>query len=429
MDTVSNKDRSDAGTRSRVTSSTSKPAPLEGVRIVDLTMFMSGPLTTLMAADLGADVIKVEAIQRLDGWRGVGRGGDRAWEKSGAFNWINRSKRGVTLNLADPRGAALLKRLVAVSDVVVENYTPRVMDNFGLGYEELQAVNPALIMISMPGFGRRGSWRDYTAFAWTTEQMSGICHLTGYPDSGPLFTGTTCGDPLAGLMGGIALMAALNHRRRTGQGQYVDLSQTEAATAFVGDVLTEVQVSGRETPRLGNGNPSMAPHGVYPCRGDRWIAIACTSDEDWGMLWSLMQPSIDGEPVRPRYVSFEERIASRSEIDDRVAAWTGRQDADELMHALQARGIPAGVVMHPSDLLGDPHLRARDFFILQERVGLEPEEYFGQPFRLSDATLPPPRPAPYLGGSNREVLGELLGLSDVELRELEEGLVIGSEPT
>lgn len=397
--------------------------PLHGLRILDLTMFMSGPLVTLIAGDLGADVIKIEAIQRLDGWRGVGRSGDRPWEGSGLFNWINRNKRGITLNLADPRGTELFCELVATADVVIENYTPRVMANFGVDYDRLREIRPDLIMLSMPGFGSAGSWRDNAAFAWTTEQMSAICALTGYPDDLPLFTGTTGGDPLAGLMGVLALLSAVNHRRRTGEGQHIDLSQTETATSFVGHTLVEAQLTGRDPLRAANTDPRMAPHGIYPCRDGRWIAIACEDDDAWAALWRAIRG--DGEVPHP---TLAHRLDASTELDELVGGWTASQDAGQLAHALQAAGVAAAAVADGRDLLGDRHLAARDFWEVQDRAGIGPVHYFKEPFRYRDAVLPEPRRTAYLGEHNAEVLGGLLGVSDERLAELERDGVIGTAP-
>ena len=393
--------------------------PLAGLRVLDLTMFMSGPLATLIAADLGADVIKIEAVQRLDGWRGVGRLGPKPWESSPLFNWINRSKRGITLNLGDERGAELFRRLVATADVVIENYTPRVMQNFGLAYESLRAIKPDLIMVSMPGFGTQGSCRDYAAFAWTTEQMSSITHLTGYPDSGPLFTGTTFGDPLAGLMGALALLAAINHRRRTGEGQFIDLSQVEASTAFVGEKLIEAQL-GDDPGRVGNLHPQWAPHGTYPCRDGRWIAIACRRDDEWRRLWAELD---GGETPHP---ASADRQANRDAVDALVGDRTRARDAFDLMHRLQRAGVPAAVVMDGKDLLEDLHLA--DWFIEQEREGIGPMRYLGQAFHYRHTPLPAPRRTAYLGEHNTEILGGELGLSAEELAELERDHVIGTAP-
>ncbi|MGD9705128.1 MAG: CaiB/BaiF CoA transferase family protein [Acidimicrobiia bacterium] len=400
-------------------------SPLAGLRILDLTMFMSGPLATLIAGDLGADVIKIEAIQRLDGWRSVGRGGRRPWENSGLFNWINRNKRGITLNLADSCGADLLRRLVATADVVIENYTPRVMGNFGLDYESLKVINPDLIMVSMPGFGGSGECRDYAAFAWTTEQMSTICHLTGYEGGGPLFTGTTCGDPLAGLMGALALLAAVNHRRRTGSGQHVDLSQVEASTTFVGEFLVEAQITGTDPTRHGNANRFMSPHGIYPCRDDGWVAIACEDDEAWSVLRDELLTQ--GAEVAAGH-SLAERVAVADEIDDTIAAWTRQRRANDVMHDLQRRGVAAATLMDGPALLADPHLRERGYFLLQDRDEIGTKSHLKQPFRMRDAVLPEPRRTAYLGEHNREVLSGILGLSDDEIQALERDQVIGTWP-
>jgi len=391
----------------------STPAPLAGMRIVDLTMFMSGPLTTLFAADLGADVIKVESRQRVDGWRAAGRGEVRPWETAHCFNWINRSKRGITLDLNDPRGAELLRRLVSGADAVVENYTPRVMENFGLTYAALSEVRPDLVMLSMPGFGATGPWRDYAAFAWTTEQLGGLCHLTGYEDGPPLFSNTTGGDPLAGLFGGVALMAALLHRQRTGEGQLIDLSQVETATMFIGDQLLEPVLAGRDPARRGNRHPTMVPHGMYRCGDREWVAVACAGETDRAALADLVGV---GQPADP------------TELDSAVAAWCERGDAGALWHELQRAGVPAGRVMNGRDLLEDPQLAARGFHLEQDRPEVGPKRYTAQPFRFADATLPAPTPAPHLGESTREVLRELAGCTDAELDALERDEVIGTDP-
>ncbi|MGD9701562.1 MAG: CaiB/BaiF CoA transferase family protein [Acidimicrobiia bacterium] len=398
-------------------------APLAGLRIVDFTMFQAGTMATMMAADLGADVIKIEAIQRIDGWRGVGRSGSRPWETSGLFNWVNRGKRGITLNLTDPRGSDIARALVASAGAVVENYTPRVMGNFGLDYAQLSAITPDLVMLSMPGFGLEGTWRDYAAFAWTTEELSTICHLTGYEGGPPMFTGTTFGDPLAGLMGAIALLSALRHRQLEGEGQHIDLSQVESCTSFVADAIIAAQLTGTEPTRRGNRNDSMAPHGTYPCADDRWIAIACRTDEEWRSLVSLVDlPALDP------WLALSERISGLTELDRVIGTWTEKQDAFELMHRLQADGIPAGVVMCGIDMLADRHLNARGFFYEQERDEIGVKRHPRAPFRYATTEFNDDGPAPYLGQHNHEVLGGLLGLDEKEIAELERDKIIGNAP-
>jgi crotonobetainyl-CoA:carnitine CoA-transferase CaiB-like acyl-CoA transferase len=407
----------------------SQPSPLDGLRVVDLSMFMSGPMATQILGDAGAEIIKVESVQRIDGWRGAAgsRDVERPWELSPNFNWVNRSKRGITLNLTDPRGADLLKRLVAISDVVIENYTPRVMDNFGLGYEVLREITPDLIMLSMPGFGQTVSWRDYVAFGMSTEQMSGITHLTGYDDGPPMFTGTNGGDPFVGVIAASALLAAINHRKRTGEGQHMDLSQVEACTMYIGDVLTDWAVTGDDPGRISNRHPSMAPHGIYPCADDGWIAIACQSDEEWRSLAACLgRPkwAEDGSPL----ATAAGRLAASEMLDEAISEWTAPQGHLELMHSLQAAGVTAGAVMNGPQLLDDAHMQARAALIPQDRPDLGIKHYPGLPYRFAKAAPVANRRAPLLGEHTNEVLKELLDLGDEELEALEADDITGTTP-
>jgi crotonobetainyl-CoA:carnitine CoA-transferase CaiB-like acyl-CoA transferase len=421
--------------------------PLDGLRIIDLSMFFSGPLATQIAGDAGADVIKVESVQRIDGWRGAAVGNvERPWERSPNFNWVNRSKRGITLNLADARGADLLKRLVAGSDVLIENYTPRVMANFGLDYATLRAINPRLIMMSMPGFGGDVSWRDYVAFGMSTEQMSGICHLTGYAGGPPLFTGMNGGDPFVGVIAATALFAALHHRRRTGEGQHIDLSQVEACTLFTGDAVTGWTLAGVDPGRTGNTHPTRAPYGIYPCvgSGERgagsggksssgpqleggWIAIDCQSDARWAALARLIgHPEWAAEGAA--FATVAGRLDNRAEIDAAIADWTRTRGHLDLMDELQALGIPAGAVMSGPELLADPQLAAQCGFIEQDRPDIGVKHYPSQPYRFRFAASPPNRRAPLLGEHTAEVLRDYLDIDDATLTELERADVIGTVP-
>ncbi len=403
-------------------------APLDGLRILDLTMFFSGPLATQIAADAGAEVIKVESVQRIDGWRAsAATNAERPWEWSPNFNWVNRNKRGITLNLADARGAALLKRLVAGADVLIENYTPRVMGNFGLAYETLRAINPRLIMISMPGFGGDVSWRDYVAFGMSTEQMSGISQLTGYAGGPPLFTGMNGGDPFVGLIAATAMLSALHHREQTGEGQHIDLSQVEACTLYVGDAVTGWTLAGVDPGRTGNSHPRRAPYGIYPCRDDGWIAIDCQSDAQWRTLAGLIGRPEWGAAASP-LATAAARLQRRAELDAAIAGWTRPQQHIALMERLQAVGVPAGAVLSGPELLADPQLAARGGFIAQDRPDVGVKHYPGQPYRFRFAPAPPERRAPLLGEHTAEVLRERLGLGAEELAELERDDVIGTLP-
>ncbi len=404
--------------------------PLEGLLVIDLSMFMSGPMTSLIFADGGADVIKIESVQRIDGWRAGGISDDHWWEWSPQFNWVNRNKHGITLNLNDRRGSDVVRRMAREADILIENYTPRVMGNFGLSYEQLRQINPELIMISMPGFGLSGTWSHYTAFANTTEQMSGLPHLTGYADDQPIFSGTTGGDPLAGVMGALALLSALERKRRLNNrgepgGCHIDLSQTETATAFTGEAVTAYSISGQDPRRHGNDHPRIVPHNTYPCRDDRWIAIACETDAQFTDLARLMGRSdwLDA------YATFTDRRDNRTVIDASIAAWTRPQDAKALMRALQGLRIVAGAVYHGRDLLEDQHLAARQFFITQHHTYAGAHRYPLQPYRFVRWAGPEiDRPAPTLGRDTRNVLARLTSLTQSEIEQMEADDVIGVVP-
>ena len=404
--------------------------PLEGLLVIDLSMFMSGPMTSLIFADGGADVIKVESVQRIDGWRAGGATDDFWWEWAPQFNWVNRNKHGITLNLTDQRGSDVIRHMVKDADILVENYTPRVMGNFGLSYEELRKVNPELIMISMPGFGLTGAWSHYTAFANTTEQMSGLPHLTGYPDDQPIFSGTTGGDPLAGVMGALALLSALERRRRlNAQGEpggcHIDLSQTETATSFTGEAVTAYSISGEDPGRRGNYHPRIAPHNTYLCSDDSWIAIACETDAQFADLSRL----IGRNDWIQRYTAFTDRDAARGEIDAVISGWTRDQNAQQLMRKLQDLGIAAGAVYDGRGLLEDEHLLARDFYVTQQHTYAGTKRYPLQPYRFANWSGPDAdRPSPTLGRDTREVLARLTTLSEAEIDQMEADDVIGTIP-
>ena len=363
------------------------------------------------------EVIKVESIQRIDGWRGSASADADAelpgWERSPYFNWINRNKRDVTLDLTDPRGAEIVRTMVRDADVLIENYTPRVMARFGLSYETLRAINPRLVMISLSGFGADSPWRDYVAFGMSTEQMAGFTHLTGYAGGEPLFTGTTGGDLFAGVMGANALFAALHHRDRTGEGQHIDLSQIEACSLYVGDAMTAWSLAGADPGRVGNDHHHYPLQGVYPCRGGRWVAITCKNEAHRAALAAVVG---------------DDAIATGADCHAAIAAWTGPRDHRALMAELQAAGIPAGAVQNGPELLADAQLAARGGLLLQDRPGLGPRHYPAQPYRFRRAEPPPNTRAPLLGEHSREVLREHAGLTDDDIAELVIDDVVGTVP-
>lgn len=401
--------------------------PLTGVRVLDLSMFFAGPVAAQICADAGADVIKVESLQRIDGWRGAGTGGEGelpSYEGSPYFNWVNRGKRDVTLNLNDPRGADAVRKMVLEADVVIENYTPRVMAKFGLDYAALKAIKPDIVMLSLAGFGADTSWKDYVAFGMSTEQMCGVSHLTGYADGDPIFTGMTGGDLFAGVMGANCLFAALAHHNRTGEGQHINLSQMEACNLFIGDAMTGHALAGVDPGRTGNRHPHFSPQGIYPCLDDAWLGITVKDDAAWAALTATM-----GQPeLGRRFAAAVDRRAHADEIDSLIGTWTARQQHIEAMATLQAAGVAAGAVMRGPELLADPHLEARQGFLVQDRPGLGEKHYPNQPYRFRNAPTPPNTRAPMLGEHLAEILTERAGLTDDEIVELVIDDVTGTVP-
>jgi len=405
--------------------------PLEGIRVTDLTQVWSGPYVTNLLANLGAEVIKIEAIQRLDPWRGGGAQMDeeRYWERSPLWNSVNFDKLGITLNLSQPRGVEIFKKLVKISDVVAENYTPRVMKNFGLDYPVLREANPRIIMISLPGHGSSGPWKDYVGFAFSIEQMAGIPQLTGYPDGPPEMTGTAFSDTIVGVNGLTAVILALLFRRMTGKGQYIDLSQIEATTCLIGDAIIDYTINNRVQPRRGNRHPFMAPHGYYRCKGDdRWVGIAVSSDEEWQRFGKAI-----GEPPwtkEDRFAACLSRWHNQDELDRLIEGWTIKLDHHEVMNTLQPAGVAAGAVLTSAELLIDPHLKERGTFQMVDRavVGAHYYPIPTAPMKLSRSPVRIRRPAPLVGEHNDYVLGELLGMSKVEIQSLVDEQIIGTTP-
>ncbi len=421
-------DRAQPSTGAVATTDATVPSPLAGLKILDLTMFFSGPLATQIAADAGADVIKVESVQRIDGWRASAAfDAARPWEHSPNWNWVNRNKRGITLNLADPQGVALVKSLIVDADVIIENYTPRVMGNFGLDYATVREINPRIIMMSLPGFGSDVSWRDYVAFGMSTEEMSGMCHLTGYAGGPPMFTGMNGGDPFVGVIAATVMAAALHHRETTGEGQFIDLSQVEACTLFVGDAVTGWTLAGADPGRVGNTHPTRAPYGIYPCRDDNWVAIECQTDAQWATLAPIIGHPEWCAETSPLATTVG-RLQQREKLDAAIAAWTQSRGHIATMDELQSLGVPAGAVMMGTDLLADPHLAATNAFIEQDRPDVGIKHYPRQPYTFRFATPVEERRAPLLGEHTNEVLQERLGLTPAQLAELEREDIIGTVP-
>jgi len=400
---------------------------LQSVRIIDVCAFLAGPFTIALLAHLGAEVIKVESIQRLDYLRLMGGYPQPdGYECSPAFNAVNVNKYGITLNLNHPRGRDIFKQLVAVSDVVAENFSPRVMENWGLSYDVLKEVNPKLIMLSMPGFGTTGPWRNYVAFGPNIEMLAGIPTISGYPDGPPMMNGYTA-DPFASLVGATAIMTALLCRQRTGEGQYIDLSQVEATTSFMGEAIMDYNMNGRLQPRRGNRHTSVAPQGVYRCKGeDEWVAITVSSEEKWHKFCEVM-----GNPYWVEELRFS-NAASRQEnhdaLDNFIELWTCQRDKYEIMRILQEAGIASAPVLNCSEVVSNPHMQHREFFQKITHPVTGTHCLHGFPVRFSKTPLESLKPSPTLGQHNEYILKTILKMTDEEIGQPAQEQIIGIKP-
>ncbi len=410
----------------------SGPAPvgsgaLQGLRIIDLTMGWAGPTAARHLGELGAEIIKVEACQYPDWWRGTDLRAsfiaEQKYEKIPWFQLMNRNKLDVTLDLANPEGVALLKRLVATSHAVIENYSADVLRKLGLDYSVLKDVRPGLVMLSMPAFGSGNAWSDCRAYGSTLEHASGLPTLTGSAHHPPVMNQTAYGDPVGGFNAAAALIAALLHQQRTGQGQNIDISQVECMLPLVAPSLIEQSALGYTSPRIGNRHRVYVPHGAFRCAGDdQWVAIAVCNDTQWQAACSVLQ--------RPDLATLTaaERRAREAELEEAISAWTAERPAEEAMNTLQAKGVAAGVVRLPGDLDKDPHLTARGFWHRVDRPFIGPHWQSSAAWREGSDAYPVRRVAPTLGQDNEAILIGMLGLDSTELTRLAAADIIGTVP-
>lgn len=404
--------------------------PLDGVRIVDLTAFWAGPAATHVLAAFGADVVKVESIQRPDGIRysgGMRTDVEDWWEYGWVFHAMNTNKRSVTIDLGSDEGRRMFLELVAGSDVVIENFSPRVMDNFGLTAEALLTVNARLVVARMPAFGLDGPWRDRVGFAPTMEQIAGLAWVTGLPDGPPIPPRGAC-DPLAGIHAAFAVVAALQFAERTGHGQLVELPMIETVLNTTAVQPMEAEVFGVTLSRRGNRGHGDAIQNIYRCAGDDdWIAVTIGDDRQWCALVELMgrPPWSEDE----RLVTIAGRRARADDIDPRLQEWFERQDLRCVVENLARAGIPAAPVVSPSLVTENPQLRDRGFFEPLEHPRTGPGLYPRPPFApLAGQRRWLTRPPPMLGEHNEEVLRHSCGLTDEDLTRLASDDVIGTRP-
>ncbi|MYB42100.1 MAG: CoA transferase [Chloroflexi bacterium] len=412
--------------------------PLEGLRALALTQVWAGAHCAQHLALLGAEVIKVEARRRPDTWRGgyempilsalrdrpTAR---RGWNCHPSFNSGNLNQLGLTLDLQRPEGIRLFRHLLRSTDIVVENFTPRVLGSLGVGYEALREERPDVILCSISGFGASGPYRDRPSNGGTIEPASGMSSLLGFPGGPPRNSGATFPDPLAAMTATTAILAAREHRARTGEGQHIDVSMQEATLALVGDAALEHELTGRTPGPQGNRHPDIAPHGVYPASGeDRWIALAAEHDAQWERLCAIADRP--GWRIDPRYATNAARKANEDDLDAAIAGWTRTQPRDELAARLAAAGLPAAPVLNPGELPSDASFRERGVVaeVAHPEAGVWP--YVVVPYRLAETPLRVTTPAPCLGEHSAEVLARLAGIDAARYEDLVRIGISGEDP-
>jgi benzylsuccinate CoA-transferase BbsF subunit len=400
--------------------------PLQGVRVLDFTWVWAGPYATMLLAMLGAQIIKVESEGRTDIMRRAvvwplfaPRPLEIPQNQGMSFNSINMNKLGVTVNLERIEGIDLVKRLVSISDIVMENMRAGAMERMGLGYENLRQVNPKLIMLSSSARGATGPESEYAGYATVHHAVGGVSYITGYPDGPP---STTLGDvDLMNATGAaFAVIAALHYRAETGKGQYIDYSQCEGVSSLIGEVLLDYEMNGRSPGRRGNADELIAPHNVYQCWGvDRWVAIVAETDEEFAALAEVTgQPELAADP---RFADPASRKKNEAELDRIISEWTRARDL--VADTLAKPGIAAAPSRDAEDLFHDPHLRARDTFVEIDHPELGPREFVGPPWKLSACKVEAQH-APLLGEHNDYVFRELLGMGEAEVARLQRDGVI-----
>lgn len=395
-------------------------SPLAGVRVIDFTWVGAGALATKLLADLGADVIKIESRARPDNLRlsPPYRPGAESIEGSGYFASRNSSKRSFALDMRQPRSRGIALQLIARGLVVTSNFRPGVMERWGLSYEAICEVNPGIIYLTMPMQGRDGPHAAYTGFGSTISALSGLMSTSGLATRQPVGTGTHFPDhvpnPGHAL---VAILAALIHHRRSGEGQAIELSQLESTINMIGPAIIEASVREVERPRVGNRSPRTSPRGVFPCRGnDRWCAISCRTDADWAETAMVL-----GHPEwtsDARFVTWHERKIHEDELEECISEASCAFDREELVARLRERGVPAAPVNSSKDMLDDPDLVARGYWQSIRHPVIRELTIARPPFRLGDGTRPELRRPPLLGEHTAEIAHELLGLSVEQINDL-----------
>jgi len=396
--------------------------PFEGLKVADFSWIGVGPITAKYLADHGAEVVRVETSNPPDRLRVAGPFKDGVFgpNRSQFFGAFNTSKRSIALNLKTPEAQEIARRLIDWADVVLESFTPGTMAGFGLGYEDARRINPSIVYASTCLMGQDGPAAPLAGYGYHAAAICGFYEVTGWPGRPPSGPFTAYTDTIAPRFFAAAVMAAIDHRARTGEGQYIEQSQMESSLHFLAPEILRYQADGTVPHRIGNDDPAMAPHGAYPAAGtDEWVAIAVETDGQWEALRELIGEQWAREPA---YRTFEGRRAARAAIDARLSRWTSGQDMHEAMARLQAAGVPAGAAQRSSDHLADPQLAHRRFFHPLEHAEMGTVPYEGHQFIISGYESGPRSPAPCLGEHSMEILLEVLGLDGDEVARLAPGL-------
>jgi crotonobetainyl-CoA:carnitine CoA-transferase CaiB-like acyl-CoA transferase len=417
------------------------PYALDGIRVLDLTQIAVGPYVTFYLGNLGAEVIKVESNRRPDGIRGPihpgpgqkksypgGDPGLRPWNRVGTFNQRNRGKLGITLDFSDPAGRKVLERLIASSDVLVENFRASVMERQGLDWPALKSLNPRLVYLKLSSQGNSGPERDYGSVGPTLEQTGGLAAITGQVGGQPSMSNQAYLDPVGAIFGVGTVLAGIRQALRTGAGQFIDFSQRELAVTLIGETMLDYEYNRRFDGPLGNRSDKAAPQGVYRCLApDSWIAISIENDDQWRALATLVGSE---SPLSDQALASEEaRRKNQDQIDGWINQWTAGYEHRELMSLCQANGIPAGAVLDSMELLQDPHLESRGWWDDLKPTEVETVHRFtGAPWRLSASPYRPSTPAPTLGEHNDKVFRDILGLDEPEYEALKQAGTISIEP-
>ncbi len=409
-----------------------KTGILNEIRVIDFTRVLAGPYATRLLADFGAEVIKIQSKKTTGGAES---------NVTGYFNAWNRNKRSITLDLSFSEAKQIILDLIAISDVAVENFSPRVMSNWGLSYENLKTVNHDLVMISLSGMGQTGPWKDFVAFGPTVQSLGGLSYLTSYSADSPVGIGYSYSDTMSGIYGALAVLAALEYRDQTGKGQYIDLSEYEVVSTLIGPMLMDACIHNRDETLVDHpsnhyvdnlaNDPLAAPYGCYPCLGsDRWCVIAVYNEIQWKALCSVIKQTFRNADRQPdwidddRFHTLSSRKVHAEILDTHISQWTAQNHPESLVQKLLEKGTPAGVVQDAKDLAADPQLRARNFFVHLNHPVLGDTISDRSPIVSVDNSTATWKAAPLLGEANAYVYQTLLGFTEEKLcAYIEKGII------